>query len=727
MKVAQEFVASDWATSEKIQDIDLGYDPDKLNLALEFYKVQDTPDGSRKMIGPAPTAILRPNEMNVPVPSVVVHALRWNANIDLVFLGDGLTATTNRRFVLAWFDRRTFQFSWKGVITATHPQGTNATIRGFRAVLYRYRKGTVSVTGGTTLTGSGTEWAQAGISVGSRIALNVTGDPDENTEWYEINGTAATFTDTAATLSSAAPNVTNVPYIIEELRLVYSHLNSGTNTGGLLLIKGLHSGVFSPANPNIATPGTSDRIRGTYWLKDASTNTNNASNGLALEPFDDTDTSLANWQSHNVYVGDGASTSMTFFKYNIRAALTVASGNSVNAFLFKTGAAAVVGTISVNNNGRYAVLNHGSGSGVPSIYFVTTTRLYRVPVSAIQTGSTAFIAAGDSSVEIPPGGVNTTPASGALNTIEHSGTMDRLIVIPTGAAASRPYLTTYKTDSSAWDRQFMSPYALSQQSAADSNVPPIPCTNNNQLQMWGEAGILYILRNAGTGSGNTAFVNMLWAIPMAADYVFAPAPRCILPRILTPNAKRFFNVYANFVSHVGGNEPLTYPREPTLLWYRTQGIEDNSGAWTQLDPSGRMSAVAMADEIQFRCSFRLIGPHMVPSCLTNLTVVYDDNEGLPAEFKWTGQDTNDSAGVAGFKQTSIVVGGITRFTIIYKNESDGTTVLTQNSDGTVNGTFQWLDGSTWTSGIGPNVVGTRRRFNPAVVPPVPCDVALTVE
>lgn len=46
------------------------------------------------------------------------------------------------------------------------------------------------------------------------------------------------------------------------------------------------------------------------------------------------------------------------YKYNLRAALTVASGASVNAFIFATGNQAVTGTGSQNANLCIATASH---------------------------------------------------------------------------------------------------------------------------------------------------------------------------------------------------------------------------------------------------------------------------------------------------------------------------------------------------------------------------------
>ncbi|MFN9954210.1 MAG: hypothetical protein ACK55I_14015, partial [bacterium] len=100
--------------------------------------------------------------------------------------------------------------------------------------------------------------------------------------------------------------------------------------------------------------------------------------------------------SHDLYLVNSANCQVV--KYNMRAALTVgaltggpASGTSVSAFVHKTGTVAITGTISTINCGRIFTVNHGSASGVKSLYFVTTTRVYRCPVSTLTNGGTSWL------------------------------------------------------------------------------------------------------------------------------------------------------------------------------------------------------------------------------------------------------------------------------------------------------------------------------------------------
>lgn len=103
----------------------------------------------------------------------------------------------------------------------------------------------------------------------------------------------------------------------------------------------------------------------------------------------------------------------------------------------------VTGTLSGVNNGRYGTLSHGPWSGVASLFFVTTTRIYRAAISNIFAGSLGWIS--DNRPEIPPASASTYPLTSALSTIEIADAMDRLIVATTSTTGVRHYITKYPT------------------------------------------------------------------------------------------------------------------------------------------------------------------------------------------------------------------------------------------------------------------------------------------
>lgn len=691
------------------------YDPDKIyagGLNLGF-------KDSNGCVSPLYSSVARPNEQSTAIPAQFVWAMRWSATEDWVFYSDGVTAATTRRIGMYKFNRTTGVWAWQGFITIT-PMGTgNATIRGFRMTYDLYTTGTVSCTGTTTVTGNGTLWgATAGsaqIAAGSRIGFGTT-DPTQVSTWYEISSVPS---DTGFNLTAAGPNTGgNVSYVIEELRAVVLVTNATPANGGLFVVKGLRPEIFLSGGTSVSMATTVDRTRNVYWMADAATISQQTGAGIAIEPRASNDV-------HYVYGLDGASTTAKFFKYNIRAPLTgLSAGKPTNYSavcpIITSTQTAVAGNVSQNNNCRYAVAGAGGGpgNGVASIYFCTTTRIVRVATANITASSTTFIS--DSMTEVPPGATTTAAATGAMSSIEHIGSMDRFYIGTTGATAFRSYLTNYRTDAGQIDHFLFQDQKFLDQASADQRFGPLPFnTQSLSMNMWVEGGMAYIARHPLAAGATTAAQNALFAVPLGADidYVGGNTGDIIFPRIATPGATKLSRVAA--IDKAWYYDLIDGPNgEYYQLYYRTAGITDNSGAWTVVPDKYDLSGVTPGSYIQFCARWNMIGIVGLPIRLCGLVVTYDTDDSLPSEMRWNIQDSVDATGVVGFIQTTSFGVFPSTLTITYRRLDTDAIVLTQASSGTTNGTFEYHNGSTWAAGLGPNTIGTRRRFTPVGLPGV---------
>lgn len=699
---AVEQLVRDYSTTNRVT----AYDKTKINLD-SFFKKNTGIALCDHWVGPFASEVARPMENSVAIPAAWIAVTSKNSNVDYVFYADGAAAAATRRIGLYEFDRTTWVWNWKGFITLTPVNTTTHTVRAMDVDLQRYITGTASCSAGTAVTGSGTQWATVGrIAGGARIGFGST-DPDAITTWYTLSPTAVP-TDTAITLSAAGPNTGgSVPYVIEELRIAIVNTNATATNGGIYLAKGLNIGLFIDTGTTIAAASATDQVRAVYWLKDAATQTNTTANGCAWG-------GTISGTTRDFYVGDGASTAQVIFKYNLRAPLTVASGASVNAFVLKTGSQAVTGTISQNFNAVVETPHHGPGAEVEAYFFTTTSRVYRVPLINITSGSTTFIA--DTMVEVPPGGATTQNAPNVMTTIEYEGELDKFIITPTGANGSRGYITEYWTDSRQFDRSFLGGLISSNQSTASPDQPLVPCTANTITMSWSNGGVQYILRTAATGSGITTFVNQIYAVPHGADQDLVAASDVlgvVMPAIQTPGAVSYRRLYWNTIQALGGQR-LSHPLDYLRIFWRTTGIDDDSGTWSAspITDCGDMSGIAAASEIQFKITFRVAGVLMLPGRLIGLTLLYDADDSLPPEVDWNVGDSENATGIVGFYQTQLFSGSVPTFTINYYKRSDSSLVLTQASTGTTNGEFEYWTGAAWASGTGSNTVGTRRRFRP---------------
>jgi hypothetical protein len=353
-------------------------------------------------------------------------------------------------------------------------------------------------------------------------------------------------------------------------------------------------------------------------------------------------------------------------------------------------------------------LNHGPGAGVPSLYLFTATRILRVPLSAVTAGSTTFVS--DSMSEVAPGGSNTNNPSTGFVALDISTSLDKLIIA--GAVSQGTlYITDYYTGGQQIDRRAG---ALASQlpSALRDTDSPIFVHNiaANTPFVWVEDGWLFWLYSQAT----TTTVNAFSAYPLAADWEFqAEVPnRVILPRItLGATPAKLYRVMVNAAENLGDSTMGVAP-DAFRLQVRTSGIDDNSGAWTDVAPDGDLSGLGTPSAIQFALQFRTAGVIMLPARVLSLALLYETDDALPSAYQWNFADFNTANGTFAWVQAALFGATPGVHTINIFRADTNALVLTQASSGTTNGAFENWNGSAWVSGIGADTVGRRRRFVP---------------
>ncbi len=580
---------------------------DSSKTVLGKWIVQNTGvNDSDKYAGPFPVVCARPIEESASRACTYPHVIDVGNNTHWVFLAENSAAAVTRTIVLYRFNTATQVCSWRGVITLTYPTATAHTIRGLRVQRHLYTTGTVAVSG-TAVTGTSTAWQTARYAVGGRIGFGST-DPNAITTWYYIT---AISSDTSITLSYSAGTISaGTAFVIEELRIITVTTNATTTNGGLYVAKGINYDDFVIGGTTVAAATTTDNVKAVYWLTDAATALNIAAGGIGLGTASDT--------SQIVYVinADAAST-LRVYKYDIRVALSgLSAGKSTSAFLYRTGANTVPGTISQTNSSRLATLNHGPGAGTSCLYLATTTRILRCPESAIMDGSPSIVS--DCLIENPTGGTNVMPAI-SYTSVEYAGTIDRLLI--GGSATQRNYVASYQNFGEKLELNFGSSTNNQDQSLANPGSPTFPHFYLNNCAMWSEDGILYMLR-----TGITSPTNQLYILPFSADWNFAASTngRLISKKILTPNCIKYKRFSAVDIDIIGSNS-LGLPPECWRTFYRTNGIDDNTGNWTAMDAGGNLSSVSGAPAIQFMFEFRIIGPMSLSAKIYAFSVTYEDD------------------------------------------------------------------------------------------------------
>lgn len=655
-----------------------GYDYTKTNLG-SLIKQYTGANYYDKFAGPAKIGMARPMEASTNIPGIYPHVISYDSNIDWVFLADNAAAAATRRIIWYEYNKSTSVFNWKGFITLTYPTATNHTIRGFRVSRDLYTTGTAAVSG-TNVTGTSSLWTDDRLSVGSRIGFGST-DPTQITTWYQISTIGS---NTSITLTATAGTISDGPYVIEDFRVITTTTNATATNGGLFVTKGLRIEDFTSGGTVIPAATTVDNIKAVYWLADASTVTNTTAAGAAIQ-------TKTSWTDHRICVLN-TTTPSGVFVYNMRAALTLTAGKDTTTNIIKTGTQAVTGTMSQTNNGRIATLSHGPGSGVQSLYFVTTTRIYRADISNITAASTTW--QNDVMVEVPPGGTSTYAVTGALSSVEESSIIDRLIVTSTGAAGVRSYVTRYNTISDPMDHIFLADDKQLDQSTSDSGGVMHPSIQALPFSVWSEAGILYLARVT-----TAAASNQIYTLPIGAHWTYADNNNEVLitPAISTTNAIKFYKVYINHINYLG-TDTFMLPTEPYRVYARTSGITDNTGGWTLLNNDGDLSSFGAANSIQFKFTFKIIGSFCIPARIMGLSVTYEDNT-TDSHYEPSIANSNITSNIFAYRQSTLWNTNIPNMRIQLFNATTGASILDDNVTASAYGTFQYStnNGSTWNT------------------------------
>lgn len=591
-----------------------GYDSTKWNLGPQI-KQYTGAAAYDKFIGPVKPALARPVDESTSIPAVHIDSVPWSDTIDWVF-GVELTTGTTKRITAYSYDRATSTYSWKGFITFSVTNATNVQ-RGFRMCYYTHTTGTVEVSG-TAVTGTSTQFSTQGIAVGARIGFGTT-DPTAVSTWYVIS---AIGSDTDITLSLTAGTIAaGTDYVIEELRPVIVTTNTTATNGGLFIAKGVNWGDFTTTGTTIAaSASTVDKLKLTYWLADAGTVTNTVSGGVTVDGNKQLNFTGT---THFAYVINGT-TSITVYKYNLRAANSITAGKMTlaGANIVVTGAQAVTGTASQTNNTIICTASHGPGSGVKSIYFVTTTRVYRAAEANITAGNLTWQS--DNRVEVPPGGGTVQAASSVLSFINYSSASDKFYILTTGATGFRMYLTAYPTTSGdEFEYVFGNSFIQLDNAAADSDSVPLPYdTRNAGIFIETSNGIAHTLRVGASTTGTTG----LHALGIVTHWDFTSTTNsvAISPEISTANNAKFVRLYVNEVGSVGSGAFVT-PLMSHRAYYRTSGISDDSGSWTLINDAGDLTSATGASSIQYKIEFQTLGNVVgIPARIISLSTLYED-------------------------------------------------------------------------------------------------------
>lgn len=663
------------------------YDYTKWNLGKGIiYNNGGTPVD--KYFAPQFNAI-RPMEESTAFAIAYSYVVNFSSTIDYVFgVENSVGATATRRVALWTVNKKTGSVSWNGFITMTLATATAHTVRDFKIDRKQETTGTVAVSG-TAVTGTSTLFATNKVAVGARIGFGST-DPSQITTWYRI---ATRTSDTALVLGTSAGTISaGTAYVIEEYRPVYLASNATTTNGGIHYGKGISIEDFTSGGTTIALATTVDDAKAMYWIKDAAVQTNIVPAGMAIDFATATATNLQTYVLDLVSAGN-----YKFFTYNLRVALTVATGASTSAWLLATGNNPITGTGSQNANLSIATASHGTGSGIKSLYMVTTTRIYRVPVTQITTTSTTvFSAPSDNIVETPTGGTSTFTATSVLSTIKYIADADTFIIGTTHATSLFSYVSQYVSSGQQLQKIWGRDYKYLEQSLKDSNHPTI-FSNQITAMAYHDSGSTNLIY--ATKQGTTVSTNHIYVMAFGADWDYASASsgRLISPQITTTNALKFYRAFLNTVRYLGSTA-LGKTTEPLRLYARTANITtDATTGWTLIDETNDLSGFAGASSIQFAVEFKTIGESCLPARVLGVNLSYEDNT-TDSHYAVSVAKSSLASKIFAFWFKTAFGSTVPTLTIRLYDADTGGLLLTDTTSAHTLGTFEkTTDGTTWTA------------------------------
>lgn len=628
---------------------------------------------------------IRPLEESTSFAVSQIASYNLSTTINYLFGVESATTASNTRRIHLWsLNRKIGSRTWQGFITLTLATATAHTVRDFKIDVKNESTGTVAVTG-TALTGSGTAFATNKVAIGARIGFGST-DPSQITTWYRITARAS---DTGLTLNTTPGTITaGTSYVIQEFRPIYVATNATTTNGGIHYAKGVSIEDFTPGGTTIALAVSTDDQKAVYWLKDASTQTNIVAAGCGCNFGAATPTSLEAYVLDLVSAGN-----YKVYKYNLRAALTVATGNSTSAFVLATGNNTFTGTGSQNANCVFATASHGNGNGIPSLYFVSTTRVMRAATSNIVAASTTFIT--DTVTEIPPGGTSTFNATGALSTVEYVESIDAFIIGTSHTGGVFSYVTKFVNSGTAFDKAFGRDLKYHEQSAKNSNHPTV-FNNSSTTFSYTTAGGNRVFA---VKQGTTALLHQIYILAFGADWDYAAITqgRLISPRISITNAAKFYRVFVNHINYEGDTE-LGKSLESYRLYARTANITtDETTGWSLINSANDLSAFAGASYIQYAIEFKTVGEICAPSKILGFNTEYEDIT-TDSHYAFAHNKSNSTTKVFGFWFKTAFGGTVPTLAIRLYDADTGGLLLSDDTVAQSAGVFQKsTDGTTWGS------------------------------
>jgi hypothetical protein len=625
-----------------------------------------------------------------------IRAIKISENIIWIFILRYHASGSNIRGIEFFtFNRSSWSVTWNGSLNITFNSNQAAGDIDFDIMYEKTTEGYVeTVDGSFLISGTNTVFLDRKISINSRIGFG-SNDPTKISQWFTIS---EIISNTKLTINGVSNVIGKyVRYVIEEIRFVVA-----TNVNGLYYVKGIVPEDFSVNNPinTIAVSSGLDRRKLVYNLRDANTNSFVNIAGIAIGPKIDENTQyLYVKNSRNIY------NDTKFFVFNLRKDLTVVNNYDITAFYFSSGFLP-----SLNRYGHFFGLKYIKPKS--GIYKDKDLLMFRMqydillvePHKIIKDGKYFF----DTSLSLARGSVPYVRSYDSQNTpdFHYDSYTDSFIWPP---YSDKPMNIMHLGFGEQEVRWFHMGYTFSSESFK-KNIRDYSHHLNGSGQKYLSSvdGILF-LSNYNTQYQYPYLTHMhVYPIGSDCDLPSEPENRVICPKISTINFSKLTRLQVDNQHMTGENPDFSLPNDPYRVFYRTEGIEDNSGAWTKLTEDFTLSHINLKTHIQFMFNFKQ-GLTLIPARVYSYALVGEKLELLPNIFRFNSNVSNLSGNIFGFEQIKVNSNSFNLKITIYR-EKDNKILFTQTSSSTQFGTFQYFIVNNWVSGVGSNSIGTLRRF-----------------
>jgi hypothetical protein len=583
----------------------------------------------------------------------------------------------------------------------------NIAYGALNSVLYRPA---LSLDGSKLYVGSSNTTVDAGLVVVDTTYGN-----------HDINfATTPDYVSQVLTLNTSAGTLPpGTPYVIENLQF-----SCVSNVNGIGFIQGLSWDDFTVAGTTITLPALDYAAlnKGFYRLNDKgyseSVKGYRAVNNLSGW----TDSRILPKQNEDIthlYVrGSGNN----FVQLNLKdSQLRIHGNNGTQASIAFNTATQVISpnSLGISNftSGKFTIgtMQTGSASGSYSIFADRIS-----PAGIVQINANELLnevtPPSTQMEEIPPGSSLTIPTAGNVGRVYYMSTIDRLIVLNASATA-KSYITNYRTNlqfptlastlygrdtfnqlaiDNSYDLAFLGNFNQLQGNTANSNAPRYPDTLGTGFFGAVENGVLHLCRPLNTIQNN------MYAMPLEceATYVDFSKNAFYTPKFSLSNIVSITGLHINSLKQYG-NPPFNLPPEPIVTYYRTTGIDDDSGSWKlyntvdELNQDIACEGVLDNLEIQFRFSYRVAGNTCLPNRIYGFTLVYEDDR-TDSHYTPSVAKSDLTNRIFAWQQVEPWYGNIPELKIRLYNAANNKIVYYDTTATNASGTWQYsTDGTIW--------------------------------